>query len=124
MTDAIMSRPEGTRLTLLAPVVRDRKGEHARLFDKLRAQGYARVRIDGELADLYEELTLEARKKHSIEVVIDRLVRREGIENRLADSLETALELADDLVIVRFEEPEEAGGYQPGRVITQDVQLQ
>lgn len=112
MTDAIMSRPEGTRLTLLAPVVRDRKGEHARLFDKLRAQGYARVRIDGELADLYEELTLEARKKHSIEVVIDRLVRREGIENRLADSLETALELADDLVIVRFEEPEEAGGYQ------------
>lgn len=109
MTDAIMARPEGTRLTLLAPVVRDRKGEHLRLFDKLRAQGYARVRIDGEMTDLYEDLKLEARKKHSIEVVIDRLVRREGIENRLADSLETALDLADDLVLVRFEEPEGEG---------------
>ncbi len=104
MTDAIMSRPEGTRLTLLAPVVRDRKGEHVRLLEKLRSLGFARIRVDGEMAELYEDLSLAPQKKHTIEVVVDRLVRREGIEKRLADSLETALELADDLVLVRFEE--------------------
>ena len=109
MTDAIMSRPDGTRLILMAPVVRERKGEHLRMFEKLQAQGYARVRVDGEMRELGEEFRLEPNKKHSIEVVVDRLVRREGIENRLADSLETALKLADDLVIVQFEEPEENG---------------
>lgn len=109
ITDAIMGRPEGTRLTLLAPLVRDRKGEHVRLFEKLRSQGYGRVRIDGDLVDLDEEIKLEANKKHTIEVVIDRLVRREGIENRLADSLETALSLADDQVLVRFEEKDGEG---------------
>ncbi len=109
MTDAIMSRPDGTRLILMAPVVRERKGEHLRMFEKLQAQGYARVRVDGEMRELGEEFQLEPNKKHSIEVVVDRLVRREGIENRLADSLETALKLADDLVIVQFEEPEENG---------------
>lgn len=121
MTDAIMARPEGTRLTLLAPVVRDRKGEHLRLFDKLRAQGYARIRIDGDMTDLYEDLKLDARKKHSIEVVIDRLIRREGIENRLADSLETALDLADDLVFVRFEEPDGEGYKVSEQVFSQKL---
>ena len=110
ITDAIMSRPDGTRLTLLAPVVRDRKGEHARLLERLQSQGFVRVRIDGEMMELHSDMELASNKKHSIEVVVDRLVRREGIENRLADSVETALELADDLVIVRFDEPEEAGG--------------
>ena len=109
MTDAIMSRPDGTRLILMAPVVRERKGEHLRMFEKLQAQGYARVRVDGKMRELGEAFQLEPNKKHSIEVVVDRLVRREGIENRLADSLETALKLADDLVIVQFEEPEENG---------------
>ncbi len=109
MTDAIMSRPDGTRLILMAPVVRERKGEHLRMFEKLQAQGYARVRVDGKMRELGEAFQLEPNKKHSIEVVVDRLVRREGIENRLADSLETALKLADDLVIVQFEEPEDNG---------------
>lgn len=109
ITDAIMSRPDGTRLILMAPVVRERKGEHLRMFEKLQAQGYARVRVDGKMRELGEAFQLEPNKKHSIEVVVDRLVRREGIENRLADSLETALKLADDLVIVQFEEPEENG---------------
>ncbi|NLG30152.1 MAG: excinuclease ABC subunit UvrA [Clostridiaceae bacterium] len=109
MTDAIMSRPDGTRLILMAPVVRERKGEHLRMFEKLQAQGYVRVRVDGKMYELGEAFQLEPNKKHSIEVVVDRLVRREGIENRLADSLETALKLADDLVIVQFEEPEENG---------------
>lgn len=106
MTDAIMAHPEGTRLTLLAPVVRDRKGEHVRLLEKLRSQGFVRIRVDGEMDELSADLKIAANKKHSIEVVVDRLVRREGVENRLADSLETALELADDLVIIRFEEPD------------------
>lgn len=113
MTDAIMSRPDGTRLTLLAPVVRDRKGEHVRLFERLRSQGYARVRVDGDMRELEEDIELSPRKKHSIEVVVDRLVRREGIENRLADSLETALQLADDLVIVRFEGEKGEDGERP-----------
>ena len=109
ITDAIMSRPDGTRLILMAPVVRERKGEHLRMFEKLQAQGYVRVRVDGKMRELGEAFQLEPNKKHSIEVVVDRLVRREGIENRLADSLETALKLADDLVIVQFEEPEDNG---------------
>ncbi|MGI6508481.1 MAG: excinuclease ABC subunit UvrA [Saccharofermentanales bacterium] len=104
MVDAIMSRPDGTRITLMAPVVRDRKGEHARLLERLSAQGFVRVRIDGEQLELSPDIKLEANKRHTIEVVVDRLVRREGIENRLADSLETASELADDIVMVRFEE--------------------
>ncbi|HHW93214.1 MAG TPA: excinuclease ABC subunit UvrA [Clostridiaceae bacterium] len=104
MVDAIMSRPDGTRITLMAPVVRDRKGEHARLLERLQAQGFVRVRIDGEQFELSPDIKLESNKRHTIEVVVDRLVRRDGIENRLADSLETASELADDIVMVRFEE--------------------
>ncbi|NLB28455.1 MAG: excinuclease ABC subunit UvrA, partial [Clostridiaceae bacterium] len=110
ITDAIMSRPEGTRLTLLAPLVRNRKGEHTRLLEKLQSQGFVRIRVDGEMKELDADLELVPNKKHTIEVVVDRLVRRDGIENRLADSVETALELADDLVIVRFEEEGEEGG--------------
>ncbi len=104
MVDAIMARPDGTRITLLAPIVRERKGEHVRLLERLRAQGYVRVRIDGEQIDLSSDIDLAPRKKHTIEVIVDRLVRREGMENRLADSLETASELAGDIVVVRFEE--------------------
>ncbi|NLB27675.1 MAG: excinuclease ABC subunit UvrA, partial [Clostridiaceae bacterium] len=118
ITDAIMSRPEGTRLTLMAPLVRNRKGEHTRLLEKLQSQGFVRIRVDGEMMELDADLELESNKKHSIEVVVDRLVRRDGIENRLADSVETALELADDLVIVRFEEEGEEGG---GRRVSEQI---
>jgi excinuclease ABC subunit A len=104
MVDAIMTRPDGTRITLMAPVVRDRKGEHARLLERLHAQGFVRARIDGEQYELSPDIALAPNKRHTIEVVVDRLVRRDGIQNRLADSLETASVLADDIVMVRFEE--------------------
>ncbi|NLB50753.1 MAG: excinuclease ABC subunit UvrA [Clostridiaceae bacterium] len=110
ITDAVMSRPEGTRLTLLAPLVRDRKGEHVRLLERIQSQGFVRVRVDGIMTELDADLQLAPNKKHTIEVVVDRLVRRPGIENRLTDSIETALELADDLVLVRFEEPDPDDG--------------
>ncbi|MGI6157690.1 MAG: excinuclease ABC subunit UvrA [Saccharofermentanales bacterium] len=109
MVDAVMSRPEGTRLTVMAPIVRDRKGEHARLLEKLMAQGFVRVRVDGEIHDLTPALKLASNKRHTVDVVVDRIVRRQGVENRLADSLETALELADDLAVVRFQERDEDG---------------
>ncbi len=113
ISEAIMSRPDGTRLTLLAPLVRNRKGEHTRLLERLQAQGFVRIRVDGQMAEIQDELTLDPKKKHTIEVVVDRLVRKNGIENRLADSLETALQLADDLVIVRFEEAADEEGKTP-----------
>ncbi len=100
MVDRILEFPEGTRLQVLAPVVRGRKGEHQKLFDDMRKNGYVRVRVDGELRELTEPITLEKNRKHTIEVVVDRIVVRPDIARRLADSLETALALSGGLVVI------------------------
>ena len=100
MVDYIMAMEQGTRIQLLAPVVRGRKGEHAKVLDRARRSGYVRVRVDGNMYDLSEEIKLEKNFKHNIEVVVDRLVIKEGIEKRLTDSLESVLELADGLAEV------------------------
>lgn len=100
--DSIMSLPEKTKILIMAQVVRGKKGEHRKLLDDIRKQGYVRVRIDGEVLDINEDIALEKNKKHTIEVIIDRLVVREGIERRLADSLETALKLGEDIVYVQI----------------------
>jgi excinuclease ABC subunit A len=98
MVDRVMLLPEGTRLYLLAPVVRGRKGEYRRELAEWQKTGFTRVRIDGKYYDIEEAPTLDKKFKHDIEVVVDRLVVRPGIETRLADSLETALKLAEGLV--------------------------
>ncbi len=100
MVDQIMVLGEGTRIQLLAPVVRGRKGEHEKVLDRARRSGYVRVRIDGNLYELTEEIKLEKNIKHNIEIVVDRLVVKEGIERRLTDSVENALGLAEGLLIV------------------------
>lgn len=100
MVDQIMELSERTKIQLLAPVVRGRKGEHAKLFEHARKSGYVRVRIDGNLYELTEEIKLDKNQKHNIEIVVDRLVVKEGIEKRLTDSIETVLELAEGLLIV------------------------
>jgi excinuclease ABC subunit A len=102
MVDRIMTLPEKTRLLLMAPIVRGRKGEYRKELRQLQADGFVRIRIDGEMRELGEEIVLDKNKKHTLEVVVDRLIIRPGIESRLADSLETALRLADG--IVRVEE--------------------
>jgi len=100
MVDKIMSLPEGTKLQLLAPVVRGRKGEHAKVLDRAKRSGYVRVRIDGNIYDLSEEIKLEKNIKHNIEIVVDRLVVKPGMERRLADSIENVLNIADGLLTV------------------------
>ena len=100
MVDQLMSLPERTKLQLLAPVVRGRKGTHARLLDNARRSGYVRVQIDGNLYELSEEIKLEKNIKHNIEIVVDRLMVKPGIEKRLTDSIETVLNLADGLLMV------------------------
>ena len=100
MTDAIMALPEGTKIQLLAPVVRGRKGEHAKIFERAVKSGYVRVRVDGNMYELSEDIKLDKNIKHNIEIVVDRLVVREGIEKRLTDSLETVMGLTDGLVYV------------------------
>src|SRR5690554_1495063 len=100
MVDRVMEYPERTRIQLLAPVVSGRKGTHVKLMDDLKKQGYVRVRIDGEIRDLDDNIEIDKNKKHNIEVVVDRIVIKEGIEPRLSDSIETALELADGRVLV------------------------
>lgn len=100
MVDRIMELPERTRIQLLAPVVRGRKGEHAKVLEQAKKAGYVRVRIDGNLYELSEEIKLEKNKKHNIEIVVDRLVVKAGIEKRLNDSIETVLNLAEGLMIV------------------------
>ena len=107
MTDAVLKYPEGTKIQLLAPVVRGRKGEYAKLFESLRKSGYVRVNVDGILYDLSEKIELEKNKKHTIDVVVDRIVVKEGIQRRVADSIETILGLAEGLVKV------EAAGEEP-----------
>ena len=100
MVDQIMELPERTKIQVMAPVVRGRKGEHVKLLDSMKRSGYVRVRIDGNMYELGEEIKLEKNIKHTIEVVVDRLVVKEGIEGRLTDSLENALQLAEGLAIV------------------------
>lgn len=100
MVDQIMAMPERTRLQLLAPVVRGRKGEHVKVLEQARKSGYMRVRIDGNLYELSEEIHLEKNIKHNIEIVVDRLVVKEGIENRLTDSIETVMALSGGLMTV------------------------
>ncbi|UOG91264.1 MAG: excinuclease ABC subunit UvrA [Candidatus Thiothrix sulfatifontis] len=102
MVDQVLSLPEGSKLMLLAPVVRERKGEHVQLFDSLRAQGYLRARVNGVVYELDVPPTLELRKKHTIEVVIDRFKVRDDMQLRLAESLETALKLANGLATVAW----------------------
>ncbi len=101
MIDAILGMEEGTKILLLAPVVRGKKGEHQKIFDTARKNGYIRVRVDGEMRELEEEILLDKKKKHTVEIVVDRLVIRQDIRSRLADSLETALSLADGLCMVQ-----------------------
>jgi excinuclease ABC subunit A len=100
MVDRIMEYPEKTRLQILAPLVSGRKGEHAKLLADIQKQGFVRVRVDGELREITETIELEKNRKHSIEVVVDRIVVKDDVQTRLADSLETALKLAGGRVIV------------------------
>ncbi|EOD55990.1 excinuclease ABC subunit A, partial [Aeromonas molluscorum 848] len=100
MVDQVLAQPEGSKLMLLAPVVRDRKGEHSKLLENLAAQGYIRARIDGEVCDLSDPPSLELHKKHTIEVVVDRFKVREDLALRLAESFETALTLSGGIVLV------------------------
>lgn len=100
MVDQLMELEQGTRIQLLAPVVRGRKGEHAKVLDRAKRSGYVRVRVDGNLYELTEEIKLDKNIKHTIEIVVDRLVIKEGIERRLTDSIESVLALADGLLMV------------------------
>ncbi|HZK57274.1 MAG TPA: excinuclease ABC subunit UvrA [Clostridia bacterium] len=107
IVDKIMELETGTRLQLLAPIIRGKKGEHQKVLEEIRKEGFVRVRIDGEVRDLYEDIELAKTKKHDIEVVVDRIVVKEGIQSRLADSIETVLKLSDSLVIVDIIDKEE-----------------
>ena len=100
MVDQLMDLPERTKIQLLAPTVRGRKGEHVKLFEKAKRSGYVRVIVDGNMYDLSEEIKLDKNKKHNIEIVVDRLMIKPGIEKRLTDSIENVMELSDGLVIV------------------------
>ena len=100
MVDQIMELPERTKIQLLAPVVRGRKGEHQKLFEQAKRSGYVRVIVDGSMYELSEEIKLDKNKKHNIEIVVDRLMVKEGIEKRLADSIENVLTLANGLMTV------------------------
>ena len=106
MVDQLMELPERTKLQLLAPVVRGRKGEHVKVLEQAKKSGYVRVRIDGNLYELSEEIKLEKNIKHNIEIVVDRLVVRPGIEKRLTDSVEAVLSLAGGLLLVDVGEGE------------------
>jgi excinuclease ABC subunit A len=100
MVDRISEYPERTKMQILAPIISGRKGTHAKVFEDIKKQGFVRVRVDGELVDIGDEIELEKNKKHSIEVVVDRIVVKEGVSARIADSLETALKLGEGKVLV------------------------
>ncbi|MBN8882410.1 MAG: excinuclease ABC subunit A, partial [Salana multivorans] len=102
IVDRLLELPDGTRFQVLAPVVRGRKGEYSELFRDLQSQGFARARVDGEVVTLTEAPALEKKLKHDIEVVVDRLVARSSAKQRITDSVETALRLADGLVVIEF----------------------
>ncbi len=107
IVDRVMGLPEGTKVQVLAPVVRGKKGEHKKELESVRKEGFVRLRIDGEIREASEEIVLNKTQKHLIEVVIDRLIVREGIQQRLSDSVETALKLTGDLVVVNILEGED-----------------
>lgn len=111
MVDQIMALPERTKIQLLAPVVRGRKGRHEKVLEQAKKSGYVRVRVDGSLYELSEEITLDKNIKHNIEIVVDRLVVKPGIEKRLSDSIETVMGLSNGLMLtdtaVRDENGEE-----------------
>ena len=100
MVDLVLAQPEGSKLMLLAPVIRERKGEHLSVFEELRAQGFVRARVNGKLFELDELPKLDKQKKHSIDVVVDRFKVRADLQQRLAESFETALKLADGIALV------------------------
>jgi excinuclease ABC subunit A len=102
IVDQVMSLKEGTRIQIMAPVVRGRKGEYVKLLEDIKKMGFVRVRVDGELRELEESISLEKNKKHTIEIIVDRLIVKPGIEQRLADSIETALTHADGIVIIHI----------------------
>src|SRR4051794_18806789 len=106
MVDTVLEFPESTRLQILGPVVRGRKGEYRQVLEEIRREGFVRVRVDGEIRDVGDEIQLDRYKQHTIEVVVDRLVRREGIETRLAESLETALKMGKGIVGILYELPQ------------------
>jgi excinuclease ABC subunit A len=121
ITDQVLELDEGTRFMVLAPVVRGRKGEYGKLLEELRAEGFARVQIDGELRGLDEEIVLEKQVKHEIAVVVDRLVMRPDVRKRLVDSIETAAALADGIVAIALvprEGPSRGAGGGPGETLT------
>ncbi|HEX4044527.1 MAG TPA: excinuclease ABC subunit UvrA, partial [Gammaproteobacteria bacterium] len=109
MVDTVLALPEDTKIMILAPVVRERKGEHIELIQTLRSQGFVRARIDGEMVELDQAPALDLRKKHTIEVVIDRIKVRDDVRVRLAESFETALRIADNLAAMGWmDEPKRA----------------
>ena len=110
MVDQVMALPERSRIQLLAPVVRGRKGEHAKLLEQAKRSGYVRVRIDGSMYEFSEDIKLEKNIKHNIEIVVDRLIVKPGIEQRLTDSMENVLHLANGLALVEVNGGEAAGG--------------
>ena len=118
MVDQIMALPEGTRLQLLAPVVRGRKGRHEKVLERAARSGYVRVRIDGNLYELAENIQLDKNIKHNIEIVVDRLIVKPGIERRLTDSIENVLNLSEGLLFVErvgSDESRSHAEHQPGR---------
>ncbi len=128
IVDRLLEMPEGTRYLVLAPVVRGRKGEYADLFRELQAKGFARARVDGEVLSLADPPVLEKKLKHTIEVVVDRLVARDGVRRRLTDSVETALGLAGGLVVVELvdapaDDPERERRFSEQRACPNDHQL-
>ena len=102
MVDIMLALPEGTRIQLLAPVIRGRKGEYVKLLQDAKKNGYIRVRIDGEIQEITEEIKLDKKRKHTIEIVVDRLVIRSDIQKRLTDSIETSLSLSGGLLLVEI----------------------
>jgi excinuclease ABC subunit A len=128
IVDRLLELPEGTRYQVLAPVIRGRKGEYADLFSELQTKGFARARVDGEVVQLSSPPTLEKKLKHDIEVVVDRLVAREGVQRRLTDSVETALGLAGGLLLVDMvdldaDDPERERRFSENRACPNDHQL-
>ncbi len=118
MVDQVMTLPEGTAIMLLAPIIQDRKGEHLHVFEQLKADGFVRARIDGIVVDLDEAPALDKLKKHTIEVVVDRLKVRDDIALRLSESFETALRHASGIALVAFMEPEANGKTRPDQIFS------
>ena len=107
IVDRVKSLPEKSKIQILSPIVRDRKGEYRKEFENLQRQGFVRVRVDGKMREITEKIELDKNKKHTIEAVVDRIVIKEGIERRLADSIELALKMADGIVIVTVDDKDE-----------------